>query len=645
MSEHSQEVRTSGRTRKKTWKHTEIEEATRAKRARTSSSRSSPVVTHKQSTSKSSVVPESIPLGTTPSKTEPNNEVLAGSIKKRGRPRKYPQSVPETLNDRIALDVRKASAQRRGSLVLVNHEAEDQEQAAALKPLSANKVKKSRSTPSRSRPGKQSILDESSLSLQTTEKVEAESSNRLLELLKETRYEPLFVLLKQSILSCLTGKRRIPVVQQKAEYQKVRQVVEQTILAGEGNSMLVIGARGTGKTNLVETVISNMIEEHSDDFHVIRLDGFIQTDDKIALKEIWRQLGKEMDVDDGEMGTRNNYADTLASLLALLSHPAELSSLEDNERHTSKSVIFVMNEFDLFTSHPRQTLLYNLFDIAQSRKAPIVVLGLTTKIDVVESLEKRVKSRFSHRYVHLSLARTYPVFIDTCKMALLAQPMEDTSLASLPLQDLPQSKRSDFIVLHAAWCAHITSITSEFALTAFLRRIYYQSKSVPSFMSAALLPIASMSSTSIPNALDFVLEALSPPDSKLQLLQSLSEVELSLLIAAARLDIVLDTDTCNFNMAYDEYCTLVDRLKTQSSIAGATAMGGSARPREKEIALEAWERLEELELLIPVTGPGGLGYVDVGGRGKLYKIDVALEEIVASGIDMNATMLRWCKSI
>lgn len=33
-------------------------------------------------------------------------------------------------------------------------------------------------------------------------------------------------------------------------------------------------------------------------FHVIRLNGLIHTDDKIALREIWRQLGREMEVED-----------------------------------------------------------------------------------------------------------------------------------------------------------------------------------------------------------------------------------------------------------------------------------------------------------------------------------------------------------
>jgi origin recognition complex subunit 4 len=41
-----------------------------------------------------------------------------------------------------------------------------------------------------------------------------------------------------------------------------------------------------------------MAVDHKDEFHVVRLNGFIHTDDKIALKEIWRQLGKEMDVED-----------------------------------------------------------------------------------------------------------------------------------------------------------------------------------------------------------------------------------------------------------------------------------------------------------------------------------------------------------
>lgn len=48
----------------------------------------------------------------------------------------------------------------------------------------------------------------------------------------------------------------------------------------------------------MESVVENASKDHKGQFHVVRLNGFIQTDDKLALREIWRQLGKEMEVED-----------------------------------------------------------------------------------------------------------------------------------------------------------------------------------------------------------------------------------------------------------------------------------------------------------------------------------------------------------
>ena len=46
----------------------------------------------------------------------------------------------------------------------------------------------------------------------------------------------------------------------------------------------------------------------------------------------------------------------------------------------SKSVVFVLDEFELFAQHHNQTLLYNLFDVAQSAQAPICVIGITARL-------------------------------------------------------------------------------------------------------------------------------------------------------------------------------------------------------------------------------------------------------------------------
>lgn len=465
-------------------------------------------------------------------------------------------------------------------------------------------------------------------------KLQSELVKPLQHLLKK---EPeMFTMLQTQVLENLTGKRRLPLVNVEDEYRKVHQLIEQTVLAGEGNSMLIIGSRGSGKTTLVETAISELAFDHRDEFHVIRLNGFIHTDDKLALREIWRQLGREMDVEDDGMSGRSNYADTLTSLLALLSHTAQ--ETERGDAATARSVVFILDEFDLFASHPRQTLLYNLFDVAQSRNAPIAVLGLTTKVNVVDNLEKRVKSRFGQRYVHLSLPRSFTAFQEICILALYYRPST---------QDQLQSSNGALQNLSAAWNAYLAQVFASPLFEQFLQKIYTSSKSVTAFFSASLLPIATMSATNIPAASSFISHPLQPPDSKLVLLPSLSTLELSLLITAARLDIILDTDVCTFGMVYDEYVALASKSKLQSSAAGQTAVGGGARVWSKDVSKGAWEHLASLELVLPAVGAGRGG--GGGGRGQMWRVDVGLEEIGVGleNVDVpgKAGLLKWCREI
>lgn len=56
--------------------------------------------------------------------------------------------------------------------------------------------------------------------------------------------------LKRVLLDRCTGRRRIKLCGQDEAYEKTFQLVDQTVMAGEGNSMLIIGARGSGKTTV-----------------------------------------------------------------------------------------------------------------------------------------------------------------------------------------------------------------------------------------------------------------------------------------------------------------------------------------------------------------------------------------------------------
>ncbi|KAK0722245.1 origin recognition complex subunit 4 C-terminus-domain-containing protein [Lasiosphaeria miniovina] len=449
------------------------------------------------------------------------------------------------------------------------------------------------------------------------------------------------------LLDRCTGRRRIRLRGNDEAYDKMFQLVEQTIVAGEGNSMLVIGARGCGKTTLIESVVSEASKLHHDEFHVVRLNGFIHTDDKLALREIWRQLGKEMEVEDELISKTNNYADTLASLLALLSHPTEIAEAQA-ESVTSKSVVFVIDEFDLFATHARQTLLYNLLDIAQAKKAPIAVVGLTTRVDVVESLEKRVKSRFSHRYAYLSLPKSLPAYWDVCRQGLTVD------------ADGMAAEGIDVAVGgHAAfwkwWNEEIEALYKTRGFTDLLESHFYGTKSAAAFMVDCILPLSALSAATprlrIPHpgsggaGADGGVATLGPADSKLHLVEALSDLDLAMLIAAARLDIVAHTDTVNFAMAYDEYAGLVGRQRVQSASSGmlALAVGGGARVWGRGTAGMAWERLVALGLLVPAA-PGGRLASHGGIDAKMWKVDVALEEI-PTAVKLNAVLARWCREI
>jgi hypothetical protein len=253
-----------------------------------------------------------------------------------------------------------------------------------------------------------------------------------------------------------------PLPHLETQYKSLHALLISTITAGESNSLLLLGSRGSGKTSLISTALSDLTAKHGSDFHTVKLNGFFQTDDRLALREIWRQLGREREIqgeiDGDEMGQVGaSYADTMASLLSLLSHPDEFEDADvmdldgppTQANRTSKSVIIILDEFDQFTLHPRQTLLYNLFDIAQSKKAPIAVIGTSTRMDVVDLLEKRVKSRFSHRWLHVPSVSSVERFNEILR-SLLTVNFDD--VVTLKVQEMDVNADEEEIEL---WNKHI----------------------------------------------------------------------------------------------------------------------------------------------------------------------------------------------
>ena len=63
-------------------------------------------------------------------------------------------------------------------------------------------------------------------------------------------------------------------------------------------------------------------------------------------------------------------------------------------------------------------------------QAPICVIGMTSRLDVIELLEKRVKSRFSHRQIYLYPSNKFEDYLKITKDILLLCPTNNISQVS-----------------------------------------------------------------------------------------------------------------------------------------------------------------------------------------------------------------------
>ncbi|KAL5487849.1 ORC4 [Sanghuangporus weigelae] len=189
-----------------------------------------------------------------------------------------------------------------------------------------------------------------------------------------------------------------------------------SIERGEGNSCLLIGPSGSGKSKMFETALSGYKEDHNP--IVVRLNGYVQYTDRLAIREIARQIidqtgsktFQSVDMDDDD----NPFDDGDATaFVGSLPPPPHLPSLIAALPTLPRPVVVLLDAFNIFTEQPRQALLYGLLDTVQSCRAGssshrgLAVVGLTTRIDVVNFLEKRVKSRFSHRIFRTSSPNTF----------------------------------------------------------------------------------------------------------------------------------------------------------------------------------------------------------------------------------------------
>ncbi|ACO70305.1 predicted protein, partial [Micromonas commoda] len=172
-------------------------------------------------------------------------------------------------------------------------------------------------------------------------------------------------------------------------------ILTDTITGGQNNSVLLVGARGSGKTLVLDSALRQLREAHGDGVLPVRLNGMLHADERVAMREIAEQLCLGFKAEELEFSRAAGFAENVAFMREVL------RVLENGRR----GVVFVLEEFDLFAHRPKQTLLYAVMDLLQQTQVQAAVVGVTCRHDAAELLEKRVKSRFSSRRILLAPPR------------------------------------------------------------------------------------------------------------------------------------------------------------------------------------------------------------------------------------------------
>ncbi|CAH8589214.1 unnamed protein product [Schistosoma rodhaini] len=405
------------------------------------------------------------------------------------------------------------------------------------------------------------------------------------------------------------------------ELKYLQDLITSTVSKGESSSILIIGRRGVGKHHIIKEAIKKAKEDPNigSGISEVYLNGLVHTDDRSAMKSLAKQLHNESLLSNLVQPDRNSTSDFHNSMINL-PFSQQLNSFlnEVRQNHgTRKAILIVLSEFDLFALHHNQLLLYNLFDCCQSPESRICIIGLTCRLDIMELLEKRVKSRFSHRQIYLtspgapientdsyasnnnnndnSRSEPFNRFCEICK-----------HLLSVDIHDLPpqlcklNSKEHRELELSIkSWNHHIEKLMLDEIVIDSLRQAWSISVSIKRLINLLIPIVASLGPEHDRIEPVQFIESLCTlqQDSKLTALKGCSVLELFLITAMVKLQDMNDGKPVNFESLYSEYLKFC-----RSNCPGHLY--------DKPVVMKALDNLIDFELIISgkaaVTASTGL---------------------------------------
>ncbi|KAH9927098.1 origin recognition complex subunit 4 C-terminus-domain-containing protein [Epithele typhae] len=409
-----------------------------------------------------------------------------------------------------------------------------------------------------------------------------------------------------------------------AAYEQLGDLLIGSVVRGEGNSCMLIGPSGSGKTQMVQRAIEALPREPI----VIRLSGHSQQNDRVAIREIAWQLAQQTgqsflpsDEDDADDGVaqvpakpeddvvepetydedvdeehdedENPFLTKLAPPfdnsmpIIALPPPAHLLALISMIPTLPRPTVIVVEGFDLFAEHARQSLLYCLLDTAQACRAGtgsgsgMAIIGVTSRVDTLNLLEKRVKSRFSGRMIRTASPARFQHWIDLTKAVLSTPPPAATETTSEDGQEWTEM-----------WQSSVETFVKDREVVDILRETYSLTRDFHMFgriMTCFILELTPQSPYPTFSKLSSAVERQRCP-ARYPPLHTLPYPAVCLLIASVHAQ-TAGHDTFTFEMLHDAFKS---QVRTSQSAPVQVAGGGLGM---------AFERLVDLRMFLAAAAP------------------------------------------
>ncbi|PWA73960.1 origin of replication complex subunit 4 [Artemisia annua] len=337
-----------------------------------------------------------------------------------------------------------------------------------------------------------------------------------------------------------------------SNYSKLKFIVSSSVTEACNNSILLLGPRGCGKIAVLDLVLEDLLKEYPEMISVIKLNGLLHCDDNCAIKEIARQLCIEHELMFSKMASFDDNSQFMIDMLR-----------ECGLAH--KTVIFVLDEFDLF-AQGKQRLLYSLLDAMQSVSSQAVVIGVSCRLDADQLLEKRVRSRFSHR-----------------KLLFLPPQKEDLQRLAKHILLLPtdSSLPPDYV---SEFNSRISNILADKRLIEVIDKLSDSDSTFSNFLRFLFSAVSYIDLKTGLMTLDNFKSALSTihRQPKLDCLKDCSILELYIMVCMKRLE-VKEQESYNFNSVMKEYKTIHDSFQTSDNYSRSVCLRAFGHLLERQL--------------------------------------------------------------